>query len=123
MLFFQAFDGIEDALIVKTHSVDNGMILFQAEQSFFGVSFLGFRGQRSDFHKTESEIGKFVVEFGILVKAGCQSHWIFKADAENLTLQTLILQSIHPSKNTRKTDIRKKMDKRKSKVMGTLRIE
>ena len=81
------FDSVPDPLVVDTHTVYDGLVLYDAEKSRFGISGLRLGSQGAYFNETEAEIGQFVVMFSVLVKSPCQSYGIPESDAENFPFQ------------------------------------
>ena len=81
------FNSVSDTLVVDTHTVYDGLVLYDAEESRLGVSGLRLGSQGADFNETEAEIGQFVVMFSVLVKPPGQSDRIPESDAENFPFQ------------------------------------
>ena len=49
MRYFQSLGRNIHTLIIKPHTVDDGLVRLQAEEPLFRIPFLGFRGECSDF--------------------------------------------------------------------------
>ena len=84
-----------EALRSQTYTVDNGFILGQFEYSRLGVALLWARGDRSNLHKAETERREWAENLAIAVVAGGDAYRIAEMNAEDLSLQTLILNGIN----------------------------
>ena len=70
-----AYQGI-DAVVVKTHAVDDGLLLGQAEQARQGVARLCFRGDGAHFDKAEAQRGQRINISAVFVQPGGQADGI-----------------------------------------------
>ena len=67
-------DDIE-AIIVKSHAVDDGAVAGQAKQSGARIAALGFRGDTADLDKSQTQLHEPPESAGILVEAGGRGRW------------------------------------------------
>ena len=123
MLFLKLFHGIKNTFIVKPHAVDNRLVIPQTEQPFFGISWLRLGCHRSYFHKAKAKIGKFVVQFGILIKTGGKTHRIFEFYSKYLTLQSAVVYDKYFSEQPAQSQYGKEFDGPKRKVVNGLGVK
>ena len=70
-----------DARIVESHSVDDGFVLEESEETGLGIPVLGPRGNGANFDEAESESSEGVDRVAFLVQPGRKAHLIWKAEA------------------------------------------
>src|SRR5690606_7066549 len=104
VLFLQLFGGLEHPFVVKAHTVYDGLVPQQPEQSLSWVSGLWLGGHRTDLNKSKSKIRKFVIAPGILVKTRRQAHRIPELQTKNLPFQVWFDQDKDLSKNAVQPD-------------------
>src|SRR5690606_34198435 len=97
--FLQLFGGLEHPFVVKAHTVYDGLVPQQPEQSLSGISGLWLGGHRTDLNKSKSKIREFVKAPGILVETCREAHRILELQTKNLPFQAWFDQDKGPSKN------------------------
>ena len=70
-----------DAVVVKAHAVDDGLVFGQAEQAWFGVAVLRLGGDGADFDKAEAECEQGIDVFAVFVEAGGEADRVGQVQA------------------------------------------
>ncbi len=76
--------GIIHAFAWKTHAVDDGFIVHQAEDARLGVARLRTRGDGPQLEVTETQCGQAADGNAVLVVTGGQSDRVLEGQAESL---------------------------------------
>src|SRR5690606_36489503 len=54
LIFPQTSHSLSHSTNIKAHTVDDSLVLFESEKSFFRISGLGAGGERPDFNNTKT---------------------------------------------------------------------
>lgn len=89
----QGFEAFHRARIVEAHAVDQSLIFRQTEHARSGISFLFFRGNRSEFDEAEAKGGESVKGIaGMFDEAGCKTDWIWEMNSANRFAELVIVR-------------------------------
>ena len=79
-------------MIVKSHAVDQGNILFKAEQPGFWITGLRQRSYCSDFDKPETKCFQTLQVLGILIKTGSEADGVLKIQSGKGFLERNVIE-------------------------------